>query len=270
MTISEIQQQGLEILKDVHAFCVNHNIKYSLYGGTMIGAIRHKGFIPWDDDIDIAMMRNDYELFLKEFKSKNGYQLFHAENSGALIGFARVCEMKHTESDFTLSPWNSIKTGVWIDVFPLDNAPDDINEAIFHTDKLKRLSRKLTSIRQSRASFSNSTSLSYAIKLFVKKLMFQMPWYDEKKVVREYISECQKFNKLSTKHFSNFSYVGFGIKEYQVKEVFEKVIEVDFEGGKYLCCNGYDRLMRSKYGDYMQLPPVEKRITHHPMYNKWK
>ena len=270
MTLAEIQQQSLEILDDIHAFCVKKGIRYSLYGGTMLGAVRHKGFIPWDDDVDIAMPRKDYERFLMEYESSRGYRLFHCGNSGALIGFARVCEMEKTESDFTLAPWNDTKTGLWVDVFPLDVAPDDPDEARAHVSMLSGLSRQLTLIRQSRASFADVTSLSYGLKLLVKKVLYQNPFYDRTKVVRRFVQECRRYEGQTTKHFCNFSYLGFGMREYQLMEDFSSFVELSFESRKYLCCNGYDRLMRTKYGDYMTLPPEEKRVTHHPMYNIWK
>lgn len=270
MTLPEIKTLSLAILDDIHQFCTKNGIRYSLYGGTMIGAIRHKGFIPWDDDVDIAMARPDYERFLAEYVSEKGFRLFHAGNSGAQIGFARVCEMEKTEADFTLAPWNDVKTGLWVDVFPLDVAPDDMEEAKAHIARLSGLARRMMLLRQSRAAFQDSPSLFYGVKLLVKKLIYQNPFYDRKKIVRRFISECRRYEDMKTEHFCNFSYLGFGIREYQLSEDFSDFISVCFEGKEYSCCSGYDRLMRTKYGDYMQLPPEDKRVTHHPMYNKWK
>ena len=81
MTLEEIQQVSLEILKDVHRFCVENDIKYSLCYGTLLGAIRHNGFIPWDDDIDIMMPRPEYDRFIRLYQSEKGYKLFAAENN---------------------------------------------------------------------------------------------------------------------------------------------------------------------------------------------
>ena len=103
MTLKEIQQVSLGILKDIHKFCVEHDIQYSLCYGTLLGAIRHKGFIPWDDDIDITMPRPEFDRFIKSYQSEKGYRLFAAENNDGdtevSVPFARVCEMQRTFVD---------------------------------------------------------------------------------------------------------------------------------------------------------------------------
>lgn len=96
MTLKEIQAVSLEILKDVHMFCLKNDIKYTLQGGTLLGAIRHNGFIPWDEDIDIAMPRPDYERFCQTYASENGYKLICRHNSECYVMYARVCEMEKT------------------------------------------------------------------------------------------------------------------------------------------------------------------------------
>lgn len=125
MSLRDIQEVSLDILKDVHAFCVKHNINYTLFGGSMIGAIRHGAIIPWDDDIDIAMPRPDYERFIHEYVSASGYKLFAPELHNCFLGFARVSEMKKTYVNCGRLKWTNEITGCWIDIFPLDAAPDN-------------------------------------------------------------------------------------------------------------------------------------------------
>ena len=124
MTLQEVQKVSLDILKDVHDFCESHNIKYSLAYGTLLGAVRHKGFIPWDDDVDIIIPRPDYERFCREYYSSHGYKLYCPEDPANYMVFARVCDNEHTLVK-TNHPWASEQTGVWIDIFPFEGLPSD-------------------------------------------------------------------------------------------------------------------------------------------------
>ena len=96
LTLKEIQTESLGILKDIHSFCIKHDIKYSVVGGTLLGAVRHQGFIPWDDDIDLMMPREDYERFCRIYCSEQ-YRLFSCHNDRSCkIAYARVCDMNRT------------------------------------------------------------------------------------------------------------------------------------------------------------------------------
>lgn len=124
LTLQELQQFSLDILKDVAGFCEKNNIRYSLGYGTMLGAVRHKGFIPWDDDVDIMMPREDYERFRTIYKSKL-YSFIDSRNTpDCYIAFGRVCDTKKTLASSCI-PWVKKDVGVWIDIFPVDRVPDD-------------------------------------------------------------------------------------------------------------------------------------------------
>ena len=124
MTLQDVQKVSFDILKDVHSFCELHQIRYSLAYGTLIGAVRHKGFIPWDDDVDIVIPRPDFERFCQEYKSSLGYELYTPEDSYNFLPYARVCDNEHTIVK-TNRPWSTEPTGIWIDIFPLDGLPSD-------------------------------------------------------------------------------------------------------------------------------------------------
>ena len=125
----DIRQLQIEILDEVHAFCTANSITYFLAGGTLIGAIRHNGYIPWDDDIDIMMYRDDYNRFINLFNKNNErYHVFSIENdSGYNYHFAKICD-KYTYLDETNLKINDIDLGINIDLFPLDKLPPEANE----------------------------------------------------------------------------------------------------------------------------------------------
>lgn len=262
MTNKEIQSVSLEILKDVHSFCAEHNIKYTLYGGTMIGAIRHRGFIPWDDDVDIAMPRPDYERFIKEYQSAAGYKLKCYEKGDCQLAFARVCEMKQTRVSQSL-PWCKEVTGVYIDVFPLDGAPDDRLSA---EKFIKNLYRSWNCIKLSRVAerkLSDQKTWKRKLNVLIRKFLFRNPLVYHIDWTAWHIKRCKKIRYGSTSHFANVSFMEYKMKEYQDIKDFQSTLLVTFEGETFCVCNGYDNLMRTKYGDYMQLPQEsERRVKH--------
>ncbi len=126
MSLEDIQGVSLDILAAVDDFCTNKGIKYSLGYGGLIGAVRHKGPIPWDDDIDIIMERPEYDRFIKIFNQvgPNGLKLFAPELGNSYFSISRICDMSRT---FVRKyyQWTDEETGVWIDVFPIDGLPSD-------------------------------------------------------------------------------------------------------------------------------------------------
>lgn len=264
MSVEDIQSVSLDILKDIHSFCVEHHIKYTLYGGTMIGAIRHHGFIPWDDDVDIAMPRPDYERFLKQYKSKK-FRLFKGGDKNCYLAFSRVCEMEKTRVDNIVMPWTNEKTGIWIDIFPIDGA--------FDHKYIMKIQFKISTLLWyvcccARASFSPMSiypQKEKKIKLLLKKILLNNAIFNVHALTKVYIAFCKYVKWGSTKHVANLAYMGYGQKEYQDIVDFDGYIEVPFAGENFIIVRGYDHLMRSKYGDYMKMPPESKRISNHAL-----
>lgn len=264
MTSKDIQSVGLAILKDIHEFCSANGIVYSLYGGTMLGAVRHKGFIPWDDDVDIAMPRQDYNRFVKSYISQNGYELFCPENDSSWLTFARVCEMKKTEVVNNWIPWCNQRTGVWVDIFPLDGASDNISDVQNTISSLEQKNKVLTRFRATKGTpFFHKHSLKERL-LYTRICFLMRLWRGDIDLLRKsYIDECASIPFGATKHFSNFAYVsGYGIREYQEQEQFSSIITLPFEDGVFNCLSGYDQHMRNKYGDYMTPPKQKKQLGH--------
>lgn len=271
MTIKDIQQVSLEILKDVHSFCVSNNIRYTLYGGTMIGAIRHKGFIPWDDDVDIAMPRPDYERFLSLYHSQHGYKLFASGSEESYLAFSRVCEMRRTFVINSQMPWANAPTGVWIDIFPLDGAPDTTEECENRLKVLKKLWKRSCYARSAKSTFSFAKGAIEKAKMLIKKTIYNDYIITPQKVILKYTKEATLYEWGQTNYFWNCSYLRYGMKEYQDICDFQSTILVPFENDMFCVCNGYDHLMRTKYGDYMEMPPIEKQKSNHALCSYyWK
>lgn len=261
MEINDIQKVSLDILKDIHEFCIANDIKYTLFGGTLIGAIRHHGFIPWDDDVDIAMPRSEYNKFVRLYQSKHGYELFAREKQGKdiYLAFARVCEMDKTFVDTSLIPWNTKKTGIWIDVFPLDGAESEYDKAVKQFTDIKKIWNLSVKVKRSMASFSTRKGFVMKLRLFALKLLYR--W--RLNIWDKHIMMCKEIPFEKSEYYSNFSWAGFGIKEYYETSAFDGYLLQQFEDGKFYVMKGYDGALKSKYGDYMQLPPKEERVPRH-------
>ncbi|OWV26301.1 hypothetical protein B7988_06875 [Fibrobacter sp. UWB1] len=254
MTLKELQEFSLNILKDVHGFCKQNNIKYSLAYGTLIGALRHKGFIPWDDDIDIIMPREEFNRFCQMYASDK-YHLISPAMPECWLGFARVCDMDRTLAK-TPSMWCSYDTGVWIDIFPVDGVSDDFDEFKKNISYGYDLWINQQRCRDTRHSFSKRLSLLYNIKLAVKKIV-RLGGKNLEKYNNLLKENAQRYKFGETNHWSQIVCLDDGVKNYQHIDDFRDVVEVPFEDSIFYAMNGYDRFLRNIYGDYMELPPVE-------------
>ena len=263
MTIEDIQRVSLELLKDVHDFCQENHINYTLYGGTMIGAVRHGGFIPWDDDVDVAMPRPDYERFVSTYRSKHGYKLFVSGTKECYLAFSRLCEMEKTLVTEDSLPWSSHQTGVWIDIFPLDGAPDNQREAERSVKKMLKKWVVCCYARSAHSPFSAASTLAKKVKLVFKKVFMNNRFRNIHLLNKEYIADCQRIKWGASNHFCNYAFITFGMREYIPMEDYQSTVDFNFEGIPMPVCNGYDHLMKHKYGDYMQLPPKEEQKPRH-------
>ena len=272
MTIREVQMVSLEILKDVHEFCLHNNIRYTLAYGTLLGAIRHNGFIPWDDDIDILMPRPDYDRFVKEYKSKKRYRLFAREAEGGKNMFrciARVCEMEKTLSTNRLAPWTTETTGISIDVLPIDGAPDNIDDASRFIQERKEWVHKSIIYRGKYATWKSvfqRHGLYGKIKSVSKKII---GYFISGNCIDKMIAHEKTYDYNECKYVCAHFYYSLG--EWIPKDYFESLILHKFEDGDFYIPAKYDAVLKSYYGDnYMELPPVEKRVTHDWFNYYWK
>ena len=260
LTLTEIKQVELGILDYIVDICNKYNLIYYLSYGTLIGAIRHKGFIPWDDDIDISMPRDDYEKFLKIASSgqtNSKYKCLVPLVDGYYYEFAKVIDTSTIVEDVSVQ---STENGVWVDIFPLDG--------LKKSDKISHLSLMILN-RCRAASVNNHFPHKTRGVLLPIEYVF---W----KVCRliGFKTFLKKSLKLSSKYkYSDSKYVGYAssypaYNKYLLKEWFDKTILVEFEGRKYAAPVKYDEYLKMQYGNYMQLPPEEKRISH-DMHAYW-
>ena len=247
----------LEILDVVMKFCDEHEIKCWLDGGTLIGAIRHKGYIPWDDDIDLGMLRPDYEKFMKLFNEENTRYKFvcYELDKNFYIPFGKVFD---TQTVLYEPDEKGNKLCVNIDIWTYDNAPNDdeiINKMFRKRDKyyLCNFARQARIFQPPRGNILRRLAV-YAFRSVVR--IFPKSYF-----VRKIIDNAKRYANSDTGLIGNFFSMTTSIK--CDKAILTSFVDVEFEGKKYKAPVRYDEYLREMYGDYMQFPPEDKRISTH-------
>lgn len=268
MTLKEIQGVNLEIMKDIHSFCVEHDIKYTLAYGTLIGAIRHKGFIPWDDDIDIMMSRPEYERFTKTYQSKSGFMLKPGTDDDNYVNYTRVYDTKRTLVIPNAFPCEK-EIGVWIDIFPIDNVSEDNNERNSHFQKIRKLTQPLMEWRILKYRFKYESRRSYItamIRLLAGMFKYKpIKWHKEiDKLLREYSYGSTGFvsSLVCIEANKNNKQEVFPISDFQEYEL------AKFEDAEFYISKNYDHILKTIFGDYMSIPPKDKQVSH--ILKKWR
>ena len=251
----ELRQIQLQILNQVSTYCERENIRYWLDCGTLLGAIRHKGFIPWDDDIDIGMLREDYEKFITNFnKVNNRYRCWTMNNTHNFpIPFAKVMDL-NTEL-YEPDKKSGIKMCINIDVFPYDNAPEEeklLNDMYNTRDKyISMYTKSVFPKWEGDGRIKRITR--YILYMFLRFIPRQF-------LVNKINNNIMRYRDAETKYVGNFTSYSRILCN---KEIFDSFIDVEFEGKKYKAPAGYDAWLKAFYGDYMKLPSEEQQISHH-------
>ena len=255
-----------DVLRAFHEICEKYGLTYYAIGGTAIGAVRHQGIIPWDDDIDVGMPRPDFERFMEICRTTDfgDYELVSDETHEAYnLPFPKFCN-KHT----TLIERADVPCviGLYIDVFPLDSTSNDKAEVEALVYRYKKLQNRHEAI------CTRSTFVEYIMLLTkphewgrfcYKTLGFLFRQYMRRSLLRKMRAICLKYPYGSTHHLINSG------GAYAMRELFDsrvldgKPVDMPFENIAIRMMPGYDEYLRGVYGDYMQLPPEEKRVPHH-------
>ena len=272
--LKEAQDASLEILLEIDRICRENNIRYLLDSGTLLGAVRHKGFIPWDDDVDIAMTRENFDRFLAVVRGKT-------ERKGAglpdTMELVMPDEYRGGEAFYDFTPriiylnsrrreetpemdfYDGKLNHLWVDIFLLDNIPDS-----GIADKMTRFRQKMLygyamgkryALDFSKYSPSDKRKVEMLVKMGKNKSM--------KEIFRAQEELSRKYNGQKTKRMYYSNYQPDYMQDTVDREWSENTVELEFEGHMLMAPAEYDKVLRVIYGDYMQLPPEDQRVPSH-------
>ena len=261
--IREIQQMELGIMEYIHEICQKIGVKYFLAYGSLIGAVRHKGFIPWDDDMDICMLREDYEK-LQDYLISNPDERYevmsYKNNLNYVYPFMKVQDNQTylLEEDVRIDS----NMGIYVDIFPVDGYEDD---SVFK-DKMTRLIKKRQLSCYTFKGITNTKSLLNSLIRYISVIVFYFT--NTNKYIRG-IDELAKSRKVLDYEEVDYLIYKDMNKPVWRREWLEQVTTGTFEGKEFMIPKNYHEILTSDYGDYMQLPPVELRFSHHD-FQLWK
>ena len=259
LEIEEYKAIVVQILVKIDRICRENNLKYMLMFGTLIGAVRHHGFIPWDDDIDIAMPRADYCRLMEIIRQgEYGINFISIENNADTIyPFGKICDIRTKAKEKNFKSVEGY--GAFVDVFPLDYLPEDPRERKAFCRKCNNLIRLIT--HSARIDYSRECALP--VRLARTIAFYTGKLFNTQSLIRrlEHLqTECNKANQGSSHMGIPW---GFHADELYPSEMLADVTEAEFEGYSLFIPAQYDSILKMRYGDYMKLPPEKERVYSH-------
>lgn len=255
--LRKVQLAQVIALDEIVRICDTHGLRYYLAGGSMLGAVRHGGFIPWDDDLDISMPRDDYERFAEICESELGeeFELQSVEKEPNYNLFLAKVRIKNTRLVDRVTANLDINQGIYVDIFPLDNC-DGIDKAL-----IKRAKRfgTLAKIKAVKLGIARKTGFIKNLSIFAVRLFAGFMSIDSlnKKVYKT--MTCHKGGDMYINFCSQYGYK----RQTMPKQWFGNGTPYMFEGKEYMLPSEYDKVLINIYKDYMKLPPKEKQKTVH-------
>ena len=244
-----------DMLKWFHDFCIANNLKYYLSSGTMLGAARHQGFIPWDDDIDVMMPRDDIRRLEELLSGKGGRYILETPNTSAQDFFYTFPKIYDTGTTLIENTKYKIKRGIYIDIFPLDGMGNTKVEAEQHLENIRK-KFKLLLCKTCGFRIGRDLHKNLAVALF------RCIPLNEKKLLKKVISLCEKFN-YNECELSGNPVGAYGMREIMPNEIYGTPTIYKFEDIEVFGVEKYDEYLTSLYGDWRKLPPEDKRVSHH-------
>ena len=260
ITTEDLHRHLLALGTTFHQLCQKHNIPYFMLGGTMLGAVRHKGFIPWDDDMDFGIPRDHYPRFLQiaQAELKGPLRLLDYHNSEyAVLGFAKLTDTRTLVNEF-FRPRCNEQIGVNIDIFPLDyaNGRKDFFSFNAHIRRLFKWQKLICFEAKNRPWPKRLLGNVARTLLLVDR---RLPSKIQQSIEKSLVTRRADDSRWSM--FANYL-GGWGLKELVAREVFGTPTLYHFENTQFYGAQHSDAYLKTLYGDYHQLPPVEKRTPH--------
>lgn len=265
--LGKLHKVQIEILNDFAEVCKRHNLQYFAIYGTAIGAVRHKGFIPWDDDIDVGMLREDYERFLiiarEELAEK--YDVMTPIDDPKYACTVTHLQRKHTKFVPYILKHEPYKMCIDLDIFPFDNVPDDDNVAKKQQKVAVFWGRLLFLIGTGRVVINIDGwkgKIAEVTCQLIHKMLILLHVSPEK-VYRQFKKNAMRYDGSRTKYVTSYEYAE-GVKDKIVRDELFPVTEVPFEDTVIALPANNHKFLKSVYGDYMKIPPKEQQINHFP------
>ena len=250
--LCEIQKSLLVLIDELHRLCSKYNIHPLMLGGTLLGAVRHKGFIPWDDDADFGMLRTETEILINhkdEFKDFCYLETFYSEHDNRTPWLK--LRLKNTLFLEKANEGLNLPSEIFIDIIPIDNAPDSLS-------KQKRQQKRLQIIE---ALLFTRINRKNDFKHKIIKIISKFVPLTNNQLKRKYIKISKQFNCKETNHIRISSISHRYFNDVFEKRIIESISTYTFEGRTLYSFSDFNQYLTQLYGDYMILPPVENRVN---------
>lgn len=252
ITLAEAKRIEFEILSEIDRFCRARGIRYQLSSGTLLGAVRHQGFIPWDDDIDIAMPREDYERFYAEFPQAHEggpYRLTSYRDKTNIYPFIKIIDDRTVSYEQFVD--DSYSTGIWVDVFPIDKLPED-DSLFIRCGRLQAIFGLIV---------ANPERATTKARKILKKILTPALRHIDIYALAEKMDRIASSAGNSQANDVGIVLFGYGAKERVPNSTLETQ-DASFEGKLFAIPKEYETVLKAQFGDYMTLPPEEERVAH--------